>query len=146
MEFEEQLYCNNCGKTDHIYKKCKEPITSFGIICFKCTGKTKKYVMIRRKFSYTFVEFLRAKYDLLKPSYIQTLFDHMTMYEKELIKKNKFNILWNKLWYIKNKNEKTRNHSDFYKGIIKFNILKNGYFVEDKYYNTNHFIFNSKKN
>ena len=29
----DNLYCNNCGKFGHIYKKCYEPITSYGIIC-----------------------------------------------------------------------------------------------------------------
>ncbi|VVU95177.1 hypothetical protein CPAV1605_902 [seawater metagenome] len=28
-------YCSNCGKYGHIFKKCKEPITSLGIICVK---------------------------------------------------------------------------------------------------------------
>jgi ADP-ribose pyrophosphatase YjhB (NUDIX family) len=29
----ENLYCNNCGKQGHVYKKCYEPILSYGIIC-----------------------------------------------------------------------------------------------------------------
>ena len=29
----ENIYCNNCGKHGHIYKKCYEPILSYGIIC-----------------------------------------------------------------------------------------------------------------
>lgn len=28
-------YCNNCGKYGHNYKKCRDPITSIGIILFK---------------------------------------------------------------------------------------------------------------
>jgi 8-oxo-dGTP pyrophosphatase MutT (NUDIX family) len=35
-------YCSNCGKYGHIFKKCKEPITSIGIICIKMDeGNTK---------------------------------------------------------------------------------------------------------
>lgn len=30
-----QLFCSNCGKIGHIYKRCKEPITSVGIIDIK---------------------------------------------------------------------------------------------------------------
>ena len=29
-----QSYCSNCGKNGHIIKKCDEPITSYGLICF----------------------------------------------------------------------------------------------------------------
>ena len=28
-------YCSNCGKSGHIYKNCKNPIISYGIMLFK---------------------------------------------------------------------------------------------------------------
>ena len=31
----DKLYCLNCGKKGHIYKKCIYPIISLGIICIK---------------------------------------------------------------------------------------------------------------
>ena len=34
-ENQKTLYCANCGHKNHVYKKCKEPITSYGIICFR---------------------------------------------------------------------------------------------------------------
>ena len=34
-ENQKTLYCANCGLKNHVYKKCKEPITSYGIICFR---------------------------------------------------------------------------------------------------------------
>ena len=37
-DLKKNLYCLNCGKKGHIIKKCKEPQTSYGIICFKITG------------------------------------------------------------------------------------------------------------
>ena len=27
------LYCNNCGNKGHIYRNCKFPVLSYGIIC-----------------------------------------------------------------------------------------------------------------
>jgi len=40
------IFCQNCGKNGHHYKKCMDPIISNGVICFKIDGldfeKTKK--------------------------------------------------------------------------------------------------------
>jgi 8-oxo-dGTP pyrophosphatase MutT (NUDIX family) len=43
----DSLYCNNCGKYGHTYKRCYEPITSYGIICLNLqhqniSGSNKK--------------------------------------------------------------------------------------------------------
>lgn len=46
LELKKQLYCLNCGKKGHIIKKCKEPQTSYGIICFKITGDWSIYQTI----------------------------------------------------------------------------------------------------
>ena len=159
-----ELYCNNCGENTHLFRDCPEPITSFGVVCIhynddpnvkgknnrtKYINNNLKYLMIRRRNSFTYIEFIRAKYDLLKPDYIQKLFENMTMFERESIMKNKFNYLWNNLWLIK-KNQMTRqkNKSDFYKGIIKFNILKNGYINHEtcKDHTLKKFINNCKQN
>ena len=29
-----KIYCGNCGRSGHTYKKCTEPVTSVGIIAF----------------------------------------------------------------------------------------------------------------
>ena len=29
------IYCGNCGKKGHVYKKCHYPVMSLGIICVK---------------------------------------------------------------------------------------------------------------
>ena len=26
------IFCNNCGKNNHEYKECRDPVTSYGII------------------------------------------------------------------------------------------------------------------
>ena len=32
------IYCGNCGKKGHVYKKCHFPIISLGVICLKYEG------------------------------------------------------------------------------------------------------------
>ena len=39
-------FCNNCGKTGHLYHACKKPITSSGIICVKKNKNKNKYLII----------------------------------------------------------------------------------------------------
>ena len=58
--------CNNCGIQGHMFFSCKRPIMSFGIICYRVNPKNMKieYLMIRRKDSLGYVEFLRGKYHI----------------------------------------------------------------------------------
>jgi len=89
--------CNNCGKQGHVYNNCKIPITSYGIVSFR-KKEDYQYLMICRKDSLGYVDFIRGKYPLYNKNYIQNLVDEMTIQEKENIIKYDFNVLWNKLW------------------------------------------------
>ena len=40
-----KYYCSNCGKFGHVFKKCKEPITSMGIICIKLETKEENKII-----------------------------------------------------------------------------------------------------
>ena len=31
---EDNNYCNNCGNVGHVYKNCRHPILSYGIVLF----------------------------------------------------------------------------------------------------------------
>ena len=89
--------CNNCGKQGHLYNNCKIPITSYGVISFR-NHINYEYLMICRKDSLGYVDFIRGKYPLYNKKYIQNLIDEMTIQEKENILTKNFDELWNKLW------------------------------------------------
>ncbi len=92
-------FCNNCAKQGHLFNQCKMPITSIGIVAFrKMLNGTRKYLMICRKDSLGYIEFLRGKYPLYNKEYIQALIDEMTVYEKEKILNDDFKDLWKNLW------------------------------------------------
>jgi hypothetical protein len=66
-------YCNNCGKHGHLYHQCKMPITSIGIIAFRYnknrqnidnTNGVLEYLMIRRKDTLGYIDFMRGKYSV----------------------------------------------------------------------------------
>jgi hypothetical protein len=67
-------YCNNCGKPGHSYIQCKIPITSNGIIVFRMNQNTPEYLMIRRKDSLGYVDFMRGKYSVSNKHYILNMF------------------------------------------------------------------------
>ena len=52
------IYCGNCGKIGHSYRRCLSPIISLGVILFKIEDNQLKYLFIQRKDTLGFVEFL----------------------------------------------------------------------------------------
>ena len=91
-------FCNNCGKSGHVFHTCKHPITSIGIICIRINNNKIEYLMIKRKHSLGFVEFMRGKYPLYNYKYLINIFNEMSNKEKEIIKKSTFDELWEYLW------------------------------------------------
>ena len=76
-------YCINCGKTGHVFNQCKMPITSIGIIVFRHNNDNIEYLMIRRKETLGFIDFMRGKYSLQNKKYIINMIEHMTINEKK---------------------------------------------------------------
>ena len=128
MKKNSSLYCGNCGQPGHIYKKCLEPITSMGIILIQFNPDTKKneYLMVRRRNTIGFVEFMRGKYTLDNYKYILNIFTIMTIAEREQILTATFDELWESLWMKKNMRQYQNEYSHSKK---KFDILKNGLIV-----------------
>jgi len=112
-------YCNNCGKSGHMYSNCSVPITSIGVIAFRNSSEYEKikeenkkgecececkpenkyeYLMIQRTDSFGYVEFIRGKYSLYNCQYIKNIIDEMTVYEKNNILTKPFSELWSLLW------------------------------------------------
>jgi 8-oxo-dGTP pyrophosphatase MutT (NUDIX family) len=114
-----KIICGNCGKIGHVYRNCKHPIMSLGIVSFKIKNNNIYYLLIRRKDTLGFVEFLRGKYDINDSGYISKLFSEMTTSEVKRILTLDFDTLWKQLWMeqtIKNfKNDYEKSKERFYK-------------------------------
>ena len=150
QKLNKNIICCNCGKNGHVYKKCFNPITSFGIICFKTNNfksvsslATKddwqnktifndfnnnvknnldfNFLLIRRKDSISFAEFVRVKYNITDVAYIKKLLENMTQNEL-LFLQNTTNPddIWNKLWTSK---KKSRTRMNEYSRVKKKLIL-----------------------
>ena len=75
-------YCGNCGKYGHVYRKCLSPIISSGIILVKKDFNKLKYLLVQRKDTLGFVEFMRGKYNLENIQYLNKIFQIMTLDER----------------------------------------------------------------
>lgn len=126
------IYCNNCGKNGHMFSYCKIPITSFGIILFRNNDVgIREYLMIRRKDTLGFIDFMRGKYNINNKYYILNMLKQMTTSEKKLLIELSFTELWSKLWG--NSNISSYYKSEENTSREKFNILKNGVFINKSY-------------
>lgn len=93
------MYCNNCGKNGHVFNQCKSPITSFGIIAVqKTTHGEYKYLVIRRKDTLGYIDFMRGKYSVYNKDYIMNMIKQMTNAEKDRVHTLTFKELWDGLW------------------------------------------------
>jgi 8-oxo-dGTP pyrophosphatase MutT (NUDIX family) len=94
--------CRNCGINGHLYKDCVRPIMSFGVICYKIENGIVKYLMIQRKDSLSFMEFIRGKYNTNDIRYIRKLLSGMTNNERQLLRTKTFDEIWVYAWYQNN--------------------------------------------
>ena len=166
-------YCCNCGKRGHSYKACVEPILSIGVIMFRNRTTVPKkildwskirtgdktdvvphrkeqndleFLLIRRKDSLGYVEFLRGRYSLSDLEFIYSIFEEMTLEERERIATLDFDTLWCKLWMLKG--VESRKKETFRKEYInsreKFTSIKTGYTVAGETINLSTIIKNLK--
>ncbi len=140
------IFCNNCGKSGHLFQQCKQPITSIGIITInpkKTSDEENKFLLIRRKDTLGYVDFIRGKYKLYNINHIISLINEMTICEKNKILSSNFNDLWNDLWGeeigIQYRNEETESSK-------KFTQLKEGYYNNNELINIDTLISRSTSN
>jgi len=121
--------CNNCGKHGHLFQDCKMPIISIGIILFRNhPNHGIQYLMIRRKDTFGYTDFLKGKYQIYNKNYIRNIINEMTDYEKENIQKKDF-LDMNK-----------KNEESLYK---KWITLYNGYYINNTFIKLDNLIKNS---
>ena len=127
MDSSSPIICSNCGKENHLQRECKDPLTSYGVICYKEFGDNnntdKRIIMIRRKDTIGYVEFLRGKFKVDNDDYIIKLMNLMTKEEKgKILAVFNFEKLRNMLGMTK-KSYMYKNEYESAK--CKFNTLKN---------------------
>ena len=121
--------CNNCGKQGHSYNQCKLPIISYGIILFRFSNRGLEFLMIRRKDSFGFIDFIRGKYSPYNICHVQNIINEMSIQEKNMILNYQFDKLWKHMWGV-NTNIQFKNEESI--SFKKMEILKNGISINDE--------------
>jgi len=102
------IYCGNCGNIGHVYRKCRFPITSCGVILYKINPEYVEnkdkidrflFLLIQRKDTLGYIEFLRGKYDEHNLGYITKLIETMTK-QKMIYSFSKKNRVGDHICYI----------------------------------------------
>ena len=142
-------YCNNCGKYGHSFHQCKMPITSYGLIVFrKCpdirvtTSEKIEYLMIRRRDTLGFIDFMRGKYSIYNKEYILNMIVQMTVSEKNRLLTQSFNEIWTELWGNETISEQYRSEEESSRD--KFASLRLGVVVTDDFYTLETLIKSTK--
>jgi len=114
----QKILCNNCGNNGHLFYNCRKPITSFGIVCYRINPQNEiEYLLVQRKDSLGYVDFLRGKYNELNDFQLKNIINEMTEEEKNNIINYSYNELWDKLWNKPNEKYEIKNKE-------KFNYIK----------------------
>lgn len=83
-----------------------------------------KFLLVGRKYSLGYVEFIRGKYNPNNINAIRYLFEYMLEHEIKMIGTHTFEELWDKFWL--NEEKKSYYKKEFIESQIKFNQLKDG--------------------
>ena len=133
--------CNNCGKQGHLFHQCKLPITSYGIILFRKIKDEIQYLMIRRKDSFGYIDFMRGKYSPYNIFQLQKIIDEMSILEKTRILSEPFDQLWIQMWgetsNVQYKNEELSSSK-------KMDLIRNGVIINDENVTLKSIVENSK--
>ena len=132
-------YCTNCGLSGHIFRNCLSPVISYGIIAIRYLNDSStslfsksntlnnpsdslQFLLIQRKDSLAFVEFIRGKYNPYDDEYIGRLFRGMTKKEQGHILTKTFDELWNYVW---GESSSIKSHkNDYENSEKKFLVIK----------------------
>lgn len=122
-------HCTNCGLPGHLFRNCLSPVTSYGVIAVRYQddqyatslfSKTPtinngyqsiQFLLIQRKDTLSFVEFIRGKYSSHDDAHLCKLLQGMTQNEHDMILSMTFPELWFAVW---GESSSSRSHKNDY--------------------------------
>lgn len=126
------IICINCSKKGHAFKDCDYPITSYGIIGYKRINNDIKYVLVQRKDTMGYIDFVRGRFNSkFKKEYVyKVLVQEMTLEEKQILLRLSFDEIWDRMWM----NKKSRIYKNEYENAKKkFNSIDVQAMIKDSF-------------
>lgn len=127
-----ETVCKNCTSIGHIYRDCPHPVNSYGIICYKIVDNVPYYIMIQRKNSLSFMEFIKGNYQVMNTEYVKKMLGNMTKKEQDILLNSSFENIWDNIWFQSN-NKNTREYTEAFNN---FQILSKNDFLKTVLTNT----------
>ncbi len=95
--------CINCEKIGHIFKNCTKPVISYGLVAFRINNNIPEYLVIQRKDTIGYTDFIRGKYDTTT-DIVKLYIQEMTYEEIHKIRSYSFRMLWDDIFFNKKSN------------------------------------------
>ena len=89
-----------------------------------------EYLMIRRKDSFGYIDFIRGKYSPYNIYQMQNIVNEMSIQEKYSILHESFDQLWKNMWGVGSSNQYKNEETASFKTM---EVIRNGVFVNDEF-------------
>ncbi len=91
------MKCLNCDMYGHSFQYCIKPIKSFGIIAYRQKHGSLEYLLIKRKDTIGYTDFMRGRYNSVEN--LIAIIEEMTDKERRDLQEYDFDTLWDRLWH-----------------------------------------------
>lgn len=113
-------------------------------------GERIEYLLIRRRDTLGFIDFMRGKYSVFDKSYILNMIVQMTDTEKARLVKWSFNDIWRELWGDSSSGGGNSGHSSQYRAEEqssrdKFQLLRSGILLNTEFYTLEMLVESTRK-
>ena len=109
----------------------------------KDTEKNVRFLMIRRKNTFGYIDFIRGKYSPFNKEHLQNIINQMSIKEKNDILNESFSTLWKKMW---GETANTQHKNEEMSSSKKIDLIKNGVIINDVNVTLEEIIKNSNTN
>lgn len=123
------MFTNNIIDTPYYDLDNNYNINISNILKFNKYNKLIQFLLVKRKHSLNYIDFIRGKYNINNTSSIINMLNHMSRYEIDTIKQGNFSTMWSNLWQ-KTANIKIYNN-EMVQSNKKFNELKDTNLLDD---------------